>query len=70
MLTKSEMFTTVPENVLFQALHEAAGCKDYNDLNTLYNYIENTPRCSLTISIIDELYKIGFEIVRKPPEAR
>jgi septal ring factor EnvC (AmiA/AmiB activator) len=50
------------ENILAQALVNAAEAKDFKDNEKLYDFIEDTPKGSLIAHIVDELQELGYTI--------
>lgn len=60
-----DTFANEEENVLYTAMHVAAGCKDLvNDQETIYEFIEDTPRGSMTCMIVEALNKLGYKITK------
>jgi len=51
-------------NAVYWALHEAAGCKTY-DNDDVYDYIESSPRASLVVELVQALNRCGFIVVEK-----
>jgi hypothetical protein len=64
MIEKSDLFSTEPYNALYQALHHAANCIDYDNPGPLYEWIKDLPRASMTCHIVDALEECGYEIVK------
>jgi len=64
------MFGPDEENAaMYTALHNAANAS-FDEIAKLYDYIEEAPRTSLVVELVDELHELGFEIVRKKPDWR
>lgn len=57
-------FSEEQNNALYQAIHEAADCVDYDDPRKVYLYLEATPRASLTVEIVDALHRMGYQITK------
>lgn len=51
-------------NGMYQALHHAAGLENYDNPTRLYDWIEDCPRASMTIELVDALHECGFKIIR------
>jgi hypothetical protein len=51
-------FKSEEENALFTALHEAAKDAD----QSVYIYLENAPKSSLVVELVDRLHALGYKI--------
>lgn len=57
-------------NILLQTLHEAAYNNSpisYKDdpTDAIYTFLEDCPKTSLVVELVNELDKLGYEIVKK-----
>jgi len=49
----------------YEAMMDALkGCSGESN-NEIYDFLENTPKTSLVVLLVDELHRLGFEICRK-----
>jgi hypothetical protein len=51
-------------NALMSALIEASGGKDTKDNDKVYSFLEETPKASLIVEVVDALNEIGYEIIK------
>lgn len=61
---KTQMFDDEQMNALTDALLNISGAKDFNDNETIYNYLEDTPKASLMVELVQSLNSIGYKIVK------
>jgi len=57
----------VQNNALWNALHACADEQGYQTpyFNTkVYNYLEDTPRTSLIVELVDKLNEMGYKIIK------
>ena len=64
-MDKCDLFVSEQQNVVYQAMHEIAKCKDYKDTGKLYDYVEQTPRTSFVVELVDQLNKNGYSIKKE-----
>ena len=51
----------VEQNALFKTFHDCAD--DHNQ--DIYDYLEDCPRASMVVNLVDKLHENGFKIIKK-----
>lgn len=63
---KCDMFEGEQENALMSALMEASGANFLDrDNELIYKFLEDTPKTSLIVDLVQNLNNLGYKIVSK-----
>lgn len=70
-----KLFADERQNALFQAISDAAHADlpegtnpPYEEKDMMYLYLENTPVASIVCEVIDQLNRLGYQIVNNKGE--
>ncbi len=64
MAKEVDLFDREDMNVLMQALAGASGVDDYKD-NNMYEWIQEVPKTTMVVRLVDELNDLGYDIVKR-----
>jgi len=64
MAKEVDLFDREDMNVLMQALAGAACVHDYKD-SKMYNWIQQVPKTTMVVCLVNELNNLGYDIIKK-----